>query len=87
LYLSENEASKPMSIQEMKSKLHRLVDAVDDESTLEGAGLVLSGQMATLAQLTAEQRDKLNQAIREHDEGKTVSHEEMKQRHRAWLTK
>lgn len=76
-----------MSIQEMKSKLHQLVDAVDDESTLEGAGFVLSGQMTTLAQLTVEQRSKLNQALREHEEGKTVSHEEMKQRHLAWLTK
>ncbi len=76
-----------MSLQEMKSKLHQLVDAVDDESTLEGAGLVLSGQMATLAQLTVEQRSKLSQTIREHEEGKTVSHEEMKQRNRAWLTK
>ena len=76
-----------MSLQEMKSRLHQLVDTVDDESMLEGASLILSGQLTTLSQLTLEQRDKLSQAIEEHKEGKTVSHEEMKQRHSEWLNK
>ncbi len=76
-----------MSIQEMKSKLHQLIDTVDDESMLEGAGLVLSGKITTLSQLTPEQRNKLDQAIQDHKEGNTVSHEEMKQRYREWLTK
>lgn len=81
-----------MSIQEMKSQLHLLIETVDNEPTLEQlldtAKMLITKQpveLATLADLSATQRDRLEQAIKEHKEGKTVSHEEMKQRHRQWL--
>ncbi|GAB4026946.1 hypothetical protein [Spirosoma gilvum] len=83
-----------MSIQEMKSKLHQLIDRADDEPTLErlldSAKQILAEQSAkldTLADLTDSQQQQLNRAIQDHAEGKTVSHEEMKQRHREWLNK
>ncbi|MBD2753223.1 hypothetical protein [Spirosoma validum] len=76
-----------MSIQEMRSRLHQLVETVDDKLMLEDASLILSGQLTTLSHLTQEQRRQLDQAIQEHKENKTVSHEEMKQRHREWLNK
>jgi len=83
-----------MNIQEMKSKLHQLIDGADDEPALEqlldSAKRLLADQsiqIATLADLTDVQRERLDQAIQEHKEGRTVTHEEMKQRHSQWLNK
>jgi hypothetical protein len=83
-----------MSIQEMKSRLHQLIDSAGDEPSLErlldSAKLILadqSAQLATLTDLTDSQRQQLDRAIKDHEEGKTISHEEMKQRHREWLNK
>lgn len=82
-----------MSIQEMKSRIHQLVDKMDYEPALEQlleTANVLSDQsppLATLTDLTNTQRERLEQAIRQHQEGKTVSHEEMKRQHRQWLNR
>jgi hypothetical protein len=83
-----------MSIQEMKSRLHQLIDSADDEPVLErlldSANQILAdqnAQLANLSDLTNIQRQQLEQALQEHKEGKTVSHEEMKQRHSQWLNK
>ncbi len=82
-----------MSVQEIKQRIHHLVDKADDEASLgqvlEMANELLtnlSGQVATLDELTIEQRNRLDQAIDEHRLGKTVSNEDMKQRYRQWLT-
>lgn len=78
----------------MKSRIHQLVDAVDDETLLEEASRVLSGQgipfaeykekmkLATLTDLTNQQLKQLEQAIAEHKEGKTLSHEVIRENHR-----
>lgn len=83
-----------MSIQEMKSRIHQLVDSIDDEPALEqllnDANLFASDKSevpATLDDLTHSQRERLEQAIQQHKEGKTVSHQEMKQRHSQWLNR
>lgn len=83
-----------MSIQEMKSRLHRLIDDVDNEPTLEQlldtANHIITQQatqLATLNDLTDTQRTRLEQAVNDHTDGRTVSHEDMKQRHRQWLNK
>ena len=94
LYLSVNEVYKTMSIQEMKSRIHQLVDEIDREPALEKLLETAnelwadqSPQLATLTDLTNVQRERLDLAIQQHQEGKTVSHEEMKQRQRQWLNK
>ncbi|GAB4028242.1 hypothetical protein [Spirosoma koreense] len=82
-----------MSIQEMKSRLHQFIDSADEsalERLLDSAKLIVADQsagVATLADLTDQQRQQLEQAIQEHKDGKTVSHEVMRQRHRECLTK
>lgn len=77
----------------MKSRIHQLVDQIEGEpgleQLLETANEIWadqSPQLATLTDLTDAQRQRLNQAIQEHKEGKTISNEEMKCRYRKWLT-
>ena len=74
--------------------MHQLIDKADNIPTLErlldSAEHILANQesaLATLVALTDDQRQQLEKAIQEHEAGKTVSHEEMKQRHRAWLNR
>jgi hypothetical protein len=89
-----------MSIQEMKSRIHQLVDQAEDEVVLREVSLILSGeadgnpfndltdeQLATLNDLTDAQRERLEQSLNDHKDGRTVSHEDMKQRHGQWLNK
>ena len=83
-----------MSIQEMKSRLHQLIDSATDEPALEqlldSAKQILTQQadsLVTLSELTDPQRQQLDRAMQDHEAGKTVSHEAMKQRHREWLNK
>ncbi len=78
----------------MKSKIHHLVDEIEDEPALErlfnSAKAILADDtvpLATLAELTTNQRQELDRAIQDHEEGKTVSHEEMKQQRRKWLNR
>ncbi len=83
-----------MSIQEMKSRIHQLVDQIDDEPTLEqllnDANQYAADDLqpqASLNDLADTHRIRLEQAMRDHQEGKTISHEAMKQRHQGWLNK
>ena len=83
-----------MSIQEMKSRIHQLVDQIEGEpgleQLLETANEIWADQpseLATLTDLTGTHRERLDQAIQQHHEGKTVSHQEMKQQHCQWLNR
>lgn len=82
-----------MSTQELKSRIYQLVDKIDNQLVLEQllneANQYVADEaqlQATLEDLTDSQRERLEQAIQQHKEGRTVSHEDMKQRHRQWLT-
>lgn len=77
----------------MKSRIYQLVDSINDEPALEqllnDANHYVSENVqppATLENLTATQRERLEQAIEQHKTGKTLSHEDVKQRYRQWLT-
>jgi O6-methylguanine-DNA--protein-cysteine methyltransferase len=87
--------SKKNNQEELKKKLHELIDSIEDEHTLS----VLNEEIVPYVienrtkeaddiedNLTEEQEKKLEQAIKEADEGKTMSYEEFKQRMSRWLT-
>lgn len=67
-----------MSIQEMKSKIHHLVDTIEDEATLEEVSRILSGEYDVLDDLTDEQIAGLEKARQEVREGKGISLAEFK---------
>jgi hypothetical protein len=83
---------------ELKKKLHELIDGIDDEHILKVLNEDVIAYMITTMDedtnededdeeddLTEEQLKQLNDAIKEADEGKTISHEEFKRRMSRWL--
>jgi hypothetical protein len=84
--------------EELKKKLHELIDGIEDEHILNVLNKDVIGYMITTMDedtnededdfeddLTEEQEKKLEQAIKEADEGKTISNEEFKKRMSRWL--
>jgi hypothetical protein len=86
------------SQEELKKKLHELIDSIDDEHTLS----VLNEDIVPYVienrtkeadkeadeveeNLTEEQIKDLEDSIKEADEGKTMSYEEFKKRMSRWL--
>jgi hypothetical protein len=85
--------------EELKKKLHELIDSIDDEHTLsvlneDVVPYVIENRTKEADEeadeaednLTEEQLKELDQAIKEADEGKTISYEEFKRRMSKWLT-
>ena len=70
--------NRAMSIQEMKSQIHRLVDTVEDESTLEEVSRILSGEYNIPKELTDAQIVGLEKARQEVREGKGMPLAEFK---------
>ena len=68
-----------MSIQEMKSKIHHLVDEAEDETILAEVSRILAREYGTLDDLTDEQVAGLEKAREEVRAGKGISLAEHKQ--------
>ncbi len=84
--------------EKLKKKLHELIDGIEDEHILNVLNKDVIAYMVTTMDedtnededdfeddLTEEQEKRLEQAIKEADEGKTISHEEFKKRMARWL--
>lgn len=73
-----------MSIQEMKSRIHQLVDEIDDETLLEEVNRILAGNADgdILDDLTDEQLAGIEQAREEIRQGNCSTLEEMREKHR-----
>jgi hypothetical protein len=80
--------------EELKKKLHELIDSIDDEHTLSVLNedivpYVIENRTKEADEaeddLTEEQVQQLEKAIKEADEGKTMSYEEFKKRMSRWL--
>jgi hypothetical protein len=84
--------------EELKKKLHEFIDSIEDEHILNVLNKdVIAYMMTTIDEdtnededdfeddLTEEQLKQLNNAIKESDEGKTISHEEFKKGIARWL--
>lgn len=77
-----------MSIQEMKSRIHQLVDEAKDETLLEEVNRILSGESEydILDDLTDEQLAGLEKAREEVRNGNYVTLDEHKQKIEQWLS-
>jgi predicted transcriptional regulator len=72
----------------LKKKLYKLIDSIEDEQVLH----LLNDEVAPYVtgvkeELTGEQERELEEAIREADEGKTISFEEFRKNMDEWITK
>ncbi|WP_080058896.1 hypothetical protein [Spirosoma aerolatum] len=76
-----------MSIQEMRSKLHQLIDEEQNETILAEVSRILSGESETdiLEDLTDDQLAGLEKAREEIQNGNYISLAEHKQKIEQWL--
>jgi len=66
-------------IAELKAKIHEQIDGLNDETALQmlqEAVAVSSSQKDILDELSSEQLHRLEESIRQANQGKTLSHEE-----------
>lgn len=80
-----------MAKAEIKKQLHQLIDMIEDESQLQmlndAAEVYATKQPDIIDLLTSEQLNRLQESIKEADEGKLTPHEEVKKISSQWLTK
>jgi gas vesicle protein len=79
-------------INKIKITIHKKIDQLNDETVLqmlEEAVTVYSSSSRKdiLDELTPEQQKRLNESIKQAEEGNTISDEDVKQKAREWLSK
>lgn len=78
-------------IEQLKSKIYSQIEGLNDEPALqmlhEAVTAYSSSQNDILDKLTPEQQQRLQESIRQADEGQTISNEEMKKKEKEWLSK
>ena len=76
---------------ELRKKLHGYIDKIEDETLLEmlneAAEAYAAKQTDILDLLTPEQLKRLDESIKQADEGKIITHEEAMKISLQWLTK
>ena len=80
------------NIQQLKDKIHRYVNELDDETALQMLEEAVvayssSSKKDILDELTDEQRQRLYDSIQQANEGKTLTNEEVKQKAKEWLSR
>ncbi len=80
-----------MNIEELKNRLHKMIDNIDDESSLnilmEEAAVYSSKEITDADELTAEQWQSIKTAQEQIKNGQYKTYEEVKQHFAQWLTK
>lgn len=80
-----------MAKAEIKKQLHDFIDMIEDESQLqmlnEAAEVYATKQPDIIDLLTPKQLKRLEESIKQANEGKLTSHEEVKKISGQWLTK
>lgn len=79
-------------IKQIKETIHYKVDELEDETTLHLLQEAVTAYTSPakkdiLDDLTINQKGRLLQSIQQANKGKTLSHEEIKQRSKKWLSK
>lgn len=80
-----------MQTSEIKKQLHQYIDLLEDETQLsilnEAAVAYITKQKDPLELLSEQQIERLKKSIKEADEGKVISNEEMNKKVKQWLTR
>ena len=77
-------------IAQLKAKIHEQIDKLDDEMTLQMLREAVEtystpSQKDILDELSPEQFQRLTESVRQANESKTLTNEEVKQKAREWL--
>jgi hypothetical protein len=80
-----------MALEELKKQLHSYVEMIEDETQLqmfnEAAESYINKQSDALDLLPPEQLKRLEESIRQVDEGMLTSHDQVMKLSKQWLTK
>ena len=81
-----------MDKKKLKEELHQYIDKLEDEGALQmlheaAVDYERLGGKDILDELTPEQFSRLQESIRQADEGKTISHEEAMKRIASWRSR
>ena len=81
-----------MDKKKLKEELHQYIDKLEDETALQmlheaAVAYKTAGEKDIMDELTPEQQARLEESIKQADEGKTFSHEEALKRIEAWRSK
>ena len=80
-----------MDKKKLKEKLHEYIDNLEDENALqllhEAAVAYEKAGEKDVNELTPEQLARLQESLKQVDEGKTISHEEAMKRIASWRSK
>ena len=78
-----------MSTSEIKKQLHLHIDMIDDEDKLallnDTAEAYISKQPDIIDLLSPVQLNRLEQSVKQADEGKTISNEEVMKMSKEWM--
>jgi Spy/CpxP family protein refolding chaperone len=79
-------------IKKLKSTIYNKVDQMDDEVFLQMVEEAVTAYSSTsqkdiLDELTPEQKQRLQESVKQADEGKTIPDEEIKIKAKEWLSK
>ena len=79
-------------INKIKVAIHEKVEYMNDETLLQMVEEAVTAYGATpakdiLDELTPEQQQRLQESIKQADNGQTIPHEQVKQQTKEWLSK
>ncbi len=78
-----------MSKKELKDAVHKLIELSDDDQLLEEIYEILNQnrKVDILDELSPEQLESLNRALKDVETGNVISNEEAQKRIKLWLSK
>ena len=80
-----------MTSDDLKKQLHHYVDMIEDDTQLEmlneAAEIYVTKQQDILEMISPEQLKRLEESIKQADEGKLTTHEEVMKLSKQWFTK
>jgi hypothetical protein len=79
-------------IKKLKATIYKKVDELNDETFLQMVEEAVTAysspsQKDILDELTPEQQQRLQESIKQANEGKTISNDDVKQKAKEWLSK
>ena len=78
-----------MDVVELRTDLHNMIDKITDSNILKALKTLLSSKSLSQADwwetISDEERAEIEQGLKEADEGKLISHEEVMTKYKKWL--
>jgi len=78
-----------MDIKEIRADLHNMIDKISDRKVLTAVKTLLSGKADRESDwwdtISEEEREEIEQGLREADKGEVTPHEEVIKKYKKWL--